>query len=1192
MNISTNKIHWAWAAITLACFHGQLFALDNDLDGIDDSQDNCLLIANPPQRDTNQNGFGNACDGDLDGDGIIDWDDINRTYWFFGVLGDTAYNPDADINGDDQVNATDAGLINVMMNTQGVPGPSAVAGSSGNVAPTITGNSIATLLVNQAYNFAPVAQDYDGDPLMFSIMNQPLWSQFNTSNGILSGSPLTTHIGSYPNIVITVSDGQDSASLPAFTLTVNSESQVGDVDGDAVLDDTDNCTLMPNTQQRDTNNNGYGNVCDGDLDGDGLINWDDINRSYWYFGTATDSSYNPDADINGDDRVDATDTNLIKTMMNATGMPGPSAVAGAQENSPPTISGGTDSRIQVNATYNFTPLANDSDGDTLSFTIINQPTWAQFNNASGALTGTPQTSDMGGYANIIISVSDGQASAALNPFSILVETSSTVPTIAGCQIFPADNFWNTPILEYPVHPKSSDYINNLDPSTELHPDFGDGERVNGELQSAYGIAYVVVSSDPEKYENNPDIYPKNNIPVNFQWWDESDCQIADTAEAKICQTNNASYPVPAQRIVEVDGDIGELANIMEFGTDRHLVSLDADTCQLYEVQHYDYTVNNDTLINVSGDSGAIWDLSKNEQRISNHTSADAAGLAILPGLVRFDEVFKKYDPVNGHQYGEINHAIRITLSNPQNAYILPATHSDGNQLGGCGFSDDSNCLPMGQKLRLKMSLTEINDSSFTEANKVILRAMRNYGLVVADTGGDLFVSGDHDPRWINEDVNINALKSLQANNFEAVIKPQGERVYEYSWSSDASVFYVPESPADNFGDDEFEFVVFGDFNQGGCERNDRVTELINLMATNENNSAAFYVSTGDLIDGYVDTSGGNLSFAANIDNSTCGAGAANGNIQQMLAPIKERAPFAGLSASFYPAIGNHDGGWGSGWYPDPWGQGICDMLTPNTPMDFINHTVPDLNGDLLTPNLDNATTINNLFCNKQDRSSSRHPDEFYYSFGYKNSHFIMLSLFHNYQSLNTAQMTFLENELSDAKDAGKHIFVFAHAPIYTTNYDRHDATQNWRAYADLFDTYGVDMYINGHNHSYERSFALKGDPTDSSKLIRDDNGTVYLTVGSAGGGSDGVPDISNPLTEVTALAPDWSQVKIWSKSAFAREITVYLKVKVKGASVSFETTTIGIDTIERINDSGNLIPLDEIILGPRQVDSGSLRKYP
>jgi hypothetical protein len=239
----------------------------------------------------------------------------------------------------------------------------------------------------------------------------------------------------------------------------------------------------------------------------------------------------------------------------------------------------------------------------------------------------------------------------------------------------------------------------------------------------------------------------------------------------------------------------------------------------------------------------------------------------------------------------------------------------------------------------------------------------------------------------------------------------------------------------------------------------------------------------------------------------------------------------------------------------------------------------------------NKTAINTLFCNKQNHDNSLHPDEFYYSFGYKNSHFIILSLYDDYQSLDSGQMTFLEQELASARAENKHIFVFAHAPLYTTNHDRHAATTNWRAYAELFDEYGVDIYFNGHNHSYERSYALKPNPANQDTFIRDDNGTVYLTVGSAGGGSDGSPDLEAELTEVTVHIPEWAQVRVWSKYAYAREITVYLKVKVKGNDVSFEAFNIGLDSVDNINDGGVLDHVDEVILGPRRVESGYLRKY-
>ena len=1167
---------------------------DTDSDGIANHVDNCILIANPAQRDSNNDGYGNWCDGDLDQDGDIDWNDVNRSHWFFGVLGDGSYHPDADINGDNIVNSTDTQLIKDMMNKLGKPGPSATVDTVSNKAPTISGSPLTSVQVDSSYNFTPLASDENNDELSFSITNKPDWIEFNAGNGEIKGIPQESNIGNHSNIIITVTDGKDSTSLAAFSINVKAVNNINDTDGDGIANHVDNCILIANPAQRDSDNDGYGNWCDGDLDQDGDIDWNDVNRSHWFFGVLGDDSYNPDADINGDNIVNTTDTQLIKEMMNNLGKPGPSATGDTVSNKAPTISGSPLTSVKVDSSYNFTPLASDENNDSLSFSITNKPDWIEFNAENGEIKGIPQESNIGNHSDITITVTDGKDSTSLTAFSIIVEVLNSERegfNIAGCKIFPDNNFWNTPIINYPLHPKNIDYIQNIGRTTALHPDFGDGVRTNGQLQSAYGISYVAVSNDPEKYLNDANIYKKSELPVTFRWWDESDCQIADTTAGKICQSDKGNYPTPAEKISQVANNTGELSKIIEAGTDKHLVSIDADTCQLYEVQHYNYTVNGNTITNVTGDSGAIWNLSANEQRIANHTSADAAGLAILPGLVKFDEVFVKYDPINGHEYGEVNHAIRMTLNNPQNAYILPATHSDGNQHGGCEFSEDSNCLPMGQKLRLKMSIDEINNSDFSEANKVILRALRTYGVVIADTGSNMYISGNHDPRWANNDVNLNALKQLTAADFEAVIKPTGERVYDYSWNSGASAFYTAETSTPDFGDDEFEFIVFGDFNQGGCERNQRVIELINLMAAKENNSAAFYVSTGDMIDGYVDNKGGNLSFATSLDNSSCGDNAPDGNINQMLSPIKQRPPVKGLKASFYPAIGNHDGGWGSNWYPDPWGKGICDMLEPNTPMDFINHDVPDLSGGVLTPTAENYDTINSLFCNKTDRNSSLHPDDFFYSFTYKNSHFIVLSLSNDYQSLSSSQMSFLERELMTAKNEGKHIFVFAHAPLYTTNFDRHRATQNWRAYTDLFDTYNVDMYINGHNHSYERSYALKGDPNDTSKLIRDDSGTVYLTVGSAGGGSDGTPDINNPLTEVTVMAPNWTQVRNWSKSAFAREITVYLKVKVKGSKVSFEATTIGLDNIQDINSGGNIVPLDQIILGSRQVDTGSLRKY-
>jgi len=1105
-----------------------------------------------------------ALEGDIDGNGKVDWDDINRTYWYFGEKGSEYYNPIADINKDNVVDATDAQLVKDIMN-----GVYKAPVEELEIVPETTETTPEPVVDS-------ILGDIDGDgDVDWDDINRSYW--YHGAKG-----------------------GENYNS----DADINKDDVVNSTDADLIRQIMDGTYVPPVT------------ILLGDVDEDGDVDWDDINRSYWYHGVKGDANYNPLADIDKNDVVDGNDAELIKSIMNGT-------YVAPQDEEPEAVVGDVDGDGDVDyddinrvswykgtstgdenyyapADVNNDGVINDADSDLVRAIMNGEDTSDE----------TDEDTDSDSSENTNDEVDEDTDDSTNEDTNTSVD-SNTATVIAGCQIFPANNFWNTKIIDYPLHPRSDAYINNIIATTPLHPDFGDGERDgNGELVNAYGIPFVVLSGDESRYENNESIYQKSLITTTFRWADESDCRTDGTNEEKICDDGDiASYPTPATRISQVNTNVGEISKVIESGTDSHLIALDADTCHLYEVQSYNYEVSSNTITNVTGDSGAIWDLYKNEQRLNNHTSADAAGLAILPGLIRFNEVVTTYNENGEHEYGEINHAIRITLQNPQNAYVNPATHSDGNQGGGCGFSAESDCLPMGQKLRLKMSLNDIDNSNYSEANKVILRALRNFGAVIADTGGDMFISGNHDPRWADEVVDLGALQNITASDFEAVIDPNGTRVYEYS-GEQRSTFFMPQedntttaeqnTTIPDFGDDEFEFVVFGDFNQGGCNRNDRVKDLIDLMVQNELSRAAFFVSTGDLIDGYLDSEGGHLSFGADTDTSNCGVGAHSGNLNKLMSPIKDREPFEGLNASFYPAIGNHDSGWSfngtstDDWYPDPWGQGVCDFLTPNLPTDYINHGIEDRKGGYLA-NIDtNKNDIDALFCNKIRRNDSAHPDDFYYSFEYKNSHFIVLSLYHNYQSVSDTQVAFLEAELSKAKNAGKHIFVFAHAPLYTTNWDRHRPTSNWRTYSELFDEYGVDVYFNGHNHSYERSYALNVDENNNDEFnafVRDDSGTVYLTVGSAGGGSDGTPDITNEFTEVTRSSPDWEQVRFWSKYSAAREITVYVRVKVKGAQVSFETINIGLENLDNINSGGNLKPMNEMILGPRVVDTGSLRKY-
>jgi len=280
---------------------------------------------------------------------------------------------------------------------------------------------------------------------------------------------------------------------------------------------------------------------------------------------------------------------------------------------------------------------------------------------------------------------------------------SRVPTIAGCQIFPADNMWNTPIDEAELHPLSDTYIASIGADTELHPDFG--TVWNG---YTLGIPFVVVPEDQPP------------ISVSFLYDDESD---------------SGPYPIPPDAPVEG----GENAD-----GDRHVLVLQEKSCILYEM----YNARPQSDGSWTGGSGAIWHLDKNEVRPNGWTSADAAGLAILPGLLKYEDVY---------ELKEVNHALRVTISSLQSGYILPATHSDGT----CGHNRD--CPPMGLRLRLKASF---DVSGFDENLQIIFNGMKKFGLVIADTGADMFVTGAHDMRW-NDDL-LHAFHEIRASDFEAV----------------------------------------------------------------------------------------------------------------------------------------------------------------------------------------------------------------------------------------------------------------------------------------------------------------------------------------------------------------------------------------------------------------------------------------
>lgn len=274
----------------------------------------------------------------------------------------------------------------------------------------------------------------------------------------------------------------------------------------------------------------------------------------------------------------------------------------------------------------------------------------------------------------------------------------------GRRLFPDNNPWNQPVDTAQVDPNSAAIIANIGATRAFHPDFG--ANWNG---GPFGIPYVVVSGTQAR------------VPVSFEYADESD---------------PGPYPVPPNPPIE-----GGPAST----GDRHILVVDRDNWKLYEL-YAAYPQGSGWRAG----SGAIFDLNSNALRPAGWTSADAAGLPILPGLVRYEEVAA----------GTIAHALRFTVSRTRRAYIPPARH---------WASSDTSSLrpPMGMRVRLKAS---VDISTYPASAQVILRALKKYGMIVADNGSDWYVSGTADARW--NDGEMNTLKRLRGSDFE-VVRMQG-----------------------------------------------------------------------------------------------------------------------------------------------------------------------------------------------------------------------------------------------------------------------------------------------------------------------------------------------------------------------------------------------------------------------------------
>lgn len=270
--------------------------------------------------------------------------------------------------------------------------------------------------------------------------------------------------------------------------------------------------------------------------------------------------------------------------------------------------------------------------------------------------------------------------------------------------FPADNAWNQDISDSPVDPNSSAMINFIGETTPLHPDFGAGLYAGQTI----GIPYDIVSGSPF-------------VTINY------------TAYGS--ESDPGPMPIPKNAPIEGYPDPGN--------GDRHVLVLDRDNCWLYEL-YSSYGQKNGSW---DAASAAAWDLLNDEQRPYTWTSADAAGLSVFAGLARYDEVAS----------GTVQHALRFTLQNSENAFTPPASHWAGN-------SSNQYAPPMGMRMRLQASF---DISSYPPQAQTILAALKKYGMIMADNGSSIYISGDPDNRWNNND--LATLGQVPASAFDVIL---------------------------------------------------------------------------------------------------------------------------------------------------------------------------------------------------------------------------------------------------------------------------------------------------------------------------------------------------------------------------------------------------------------------------------------
>jgi hypothetical protein len=310
-----------------------------------------------------------------------------------------------------------------------------------------------------------------------------------------------------------------------------------------------------------------------------------------------------------------------------------------------------------------------------------------------------------GLLAALIALVLGGAAAAQSAGSCPGMTAGQLTSLNGFVPFQGSgSLWNTDISSAPVDANSATIINFIGASATLHPDFGSGTY----NRQTIGIPYQVVTGGQLK------------VPIIFGLYPD--------------QSDPGPMPIPGNALIEGYPKPGN--------GDRHVLVLEKDGCWLYELYHA-YQQKNGSW---KADSSAVWDMTINQQRPYTWTSGDAAGLPIFPGLVRYDEVAA----------GAIDHALRFTVPATRQAFVAPASH-------WASSNTSTSAPPMGTRLRLKASF---DISRFSAANQVILTALKKYGMILADNGSAIFVSGAPDSRWNNSD--LNNLKTITGSAFEVV----------------------------------------------------------------------------------------------------------------------------------------------------------------------------------------------------------------------------------------------------------------------------------------------------------------------------------------------------------------------------------------------------------------------------------------